>query len=121
MLGNFLARFTESPGQVVRSAAGEPMKEYWMEGSQRARNHRRYAHMRGMCFAEGIVGQVPHLGSIYDRLPSIIHMLQAALATAGCRTIDEFHTHAVLERQSPLALQDGQIHNMVPIHSVAEY
>jgi IMP dehydrogenase len=116
MMGNFLARFTESPGQVVRNAAGEPMKEYWMEGSQRARNHRRYAHTRDIFFEEGIVGQVPHLGSLYDQLPSIRHMLQAALATAGCRTMDEFHTHAVLERQSPLALQDSQIHHMVPLH-----
>jgi IMP dehydrogenase len=120
MMGNFLARFTESPGQVSRNAAGEPVKEYWMEGSRRARNHRRYAHLRALCFEEGIVGQVPHMGSIYDKLPTIMQMLQAALATAGCRTIDEFHTNAVLERQSPVALQDGQVHNMLPIHSVPE-
>jgi IMP dehydrogenase len=121
MMGNFLARFTESPGQVVRNAAGESMKEYWMEGSQRARNHRRYAQLRSMFFEEGIVGQVPHLGSMYDQLPIIVQMLQSAFATAGCRTIDEIHTHAVLERQSPLALQDGQIHSMVPLHSVGEH
>jgi IMP dehydrogenase len=121
MLGNFLARFTESPGQVIRTAAGASMKEYWMEGSQRARSHRRYAQLRQTFFAEGIVGQVPHLGSIYAKLPALLQVLQAALATAGCRTIDELHTHAVVERQSPLALQDGQIHHMTPLHNGLEH
>jgi IMP dehydrogenase len=121
MMGNFLARYTESPGQVLRNAAGESVKEYWMEGSQRARNHRRYAQLRSMFFEEGIVGQVPHLGSIYDKLPVIMQMLQAALATAGCRTLGELHTHAVLERQSAMALYDGQIHNIVPVQSVMEH
>jgi IMP dehydrogenase len=121
MMGNFLARFTESPGQIVRNAAGQSMKEYWMEGSPRARNHRRYAQLRSLFFAEGIVGQVPHLGSIYDQLPIILQMLQSAFATAGCRTVDELHTHAVLERQSPLALQDSQIHSMVPRQHIDEH
>lgn len=41
MLGNVLAHFTESPGKAIRNATGELVKEYWMEGSLRARNHRR--------------------------------------------------------------------------------
>lgn len=121
MLGNLLARFTESPGQIVRNAAGKPMKEYWMEGSQRARSHRRYAQLRDTFFAEGIVGQVPHLGSIYDKLPVMLRMLQAALATAGCCTIARLHTHAVLERQSARALQDGQVHSMVCASGMADH
>jgi IMP dehydrogenase/GMP reductase len=95
------------------------VKEYWMEGSLRARNHRRYAQLPELFFEEGIVGYVPHAGSIYDKLPVIMQMVRAALATTGCRTIDALHTHAVLERQSPVALQDSQIHGMVLDHGVS--
>jgi IMP dehydrogenase len=119
MMGNVLARFTESPGKAIRNAAGELVKEYWMEGSLRARNHRRYAQLPELFFEEGIVGYVPHAGSIYDKLPVIMQMVRAALATTGCRTIDALHTHAVLERQSPVALQDSQIHGMVLDHGVS--
>jgi len=118
MMGNVLARFTESPGKITRNATGEPVKEYWMEGSRRAHNHRRYAQLPELFFEEGIGGHVPHAGSIYDKLPVIVQMVRAALATTGCRTIDALHTHAVLERQSPVALQDSQIHGMVPVHDV---
>jgi IMP dehydrogenase/GMP reductase len=89
-----------------------------MEGSLRARNHRRYAQLPELFFEEGVVGYVPHAGSIYDKLPVIMQMVRAAFATTGCRTIDALHTHAVLERQSPVALQDGQIHGMVLDHSM---
>jgi IMP dehydrogenase / GMP reductase domain len=89
------------------------------EGSLRARNHRRYAQLPELFFEEGVVGYVPHTGSIYDKLPVLLQMVRAALATTGCRTIDTLHTHAVLERQSPVALQDSQIHDMLPVPGVS--
>jgi IMP dehydrogenase len=116
MMGNLLARFTESQGQVIQNAAGQWVKEYWMEGSMRARNHRRYAQLQQVFFEEGIAGYVPHEGSIYDQLPVLMRMLQAAMATAGCRTLAELHAHAVLELQSPQALLDSNIHDITPLH-----
>jgi IMP dehydrogenase len=112
MMGNFFARYTESQGNLVRNAAGEVVKEYWMEGSMRAHNMRRYAQTKENFFEEGISGYVPHVGSIHDKLPTIIQMLRATLATAGCRTIDELHENAVLEMQSYTALMDSQIHDI---------
>ena len=53
------------------------------------------------------------------KLPMIMQMVRAAFATTGCRTMDALHTHAVLERQSPVVLQDSQIHDMVPVHGVS--
>ena len=85
-----------------------------MEGSLRAHNMRRYAQTKENFFEEGIPGYVPHVGSIHDKLPTIIQMLSATLATAGCRTIDELHENAVLEMQSHTALMDSQIHDIVP-------
>jgi len=114
MMGNFFARYTESAGNLVRNAGGEIVKEYWMEGSAKARNTRRYAQLKDLFFEEGITGYVPHLGSIYDKLPLSLQILKATLSTAGCRTIDEFHEAAVLEMQSSTALVDSNVHDMVP-------
>ena len=114
MMGHFFAGYTESQGNLVRTAAGDIVKEYWMEGSLRAHNMRRYAQTQEHFFEEGISGYVPHIGSLHDKLPIRIQMLRATLATAGCRTIDELHEKAVLEMQSPTALMDSQIHDIVP-------
>jgi IMP dehydrogenase len=111
MLGNLLARFSESPGQVV-STRGEAWKEYWMEGSRRAANARRYAQTPGLFFEEGIEGWVPHAGSIYDELPKLALALRSALATAGCRTIAELQERAVLELQSEASLRDAAVRGM---------
>ena len=116
MMGNFFARYTESAGNLVRNAAGEIVKEYWMEGSAKASNHRRYAQLKELFFEEGITGYVPHLGSIYDKLPVVLQILRATLATAGCRTIEQLHQEAVLEMQSPGALRDSNVHDMVPMN-----
>ena len=116
MMGNFFARYTESQGSLMRNAAGEIVKEYWMEGSMRAHNMRRYAQTKENFFEEGISGFVPHVGSIFDKLPTVTHMLRATLATAGCRTIDSLHADAVLEMQSPSALMDSKIHDIVPMN-----
>jgi len=120
MLGNLLARFTESPGSLVRNAEGEIVKEYWMEGSMKARNNRRYAQLDKSFFEEGVDGHVPHEGSVYDKLPVIMQMVGASIATAGCRTLDELHDQAVLEIQSLVSLQDSEVHSMVPVHMMQE-
>ena len=116
MMGNFFARYTESAGNLMRNAAGEIVKEYWMEGSMKARNHRRYAQIKEIFFEEGISGYVPHVGSIYEKLPTVLQVLRATLATAGCRSIAELHENAVLEKQSPSALVDSKIHDIVPVN-----
>ncbi|MBM3264483.1 MAG: IMP dehydrogenase [candidate division Zixibacteria bacterium] len=79
-----------------------------------------YAQTPELFFEEGIVGQVPYAGSIYDKLPVIIQMIKSGLATGGCRTIDELHQEAHLELQSPSALQDAGIHDMIPTQSAQE-
>ena len=56
-------------------------------------------------FEEGIVGQVPHAGSVYDKLPVVMQMLRSGMATAGCPNIDALHKDAILELQSSVSLQ----------------
>lgn len=112
MMGNYFARLSESPGSL-HQINGQPMKEYWMEGSNRAKNLRRYDHQPGAFFEEGIDGYVPYAGSIYSILPVAEQRLKSTLSTAGAATIDDFHRQAVLELQSPAALGDSSVHNMI--------
>ena len=127
MLGNLLARYSESPGQIVRSGPGwsrgewsrgpegsahQEWKEYWMEGSPRAANHRRYAQTRALFIEEGVEGFVPHEGSIYDGLPRLALALRSALSTAGCHSIRELQERAVLEPQSEASLRDAAVRGM---------
>ena len=116
MMGNFFARYTEGAGNLVRNAAGEIVKEYWMEGSMKARNFRRYAQLESIFFEEGITGYVPHMGSIYDKLPVVLQILRSTMATAGCNCIEQLHSEGVLEMQSPGALGDSQVHDIVPVN-----
>ena len=112
MMGNFFARFSESPS-ATQSMNGRPVKEYWMEGSQKALNYRRYTHDPDTFFEEGVSGFVPLVGSIYDVLPIAQQQLKASLSTAGVSSIKELHDQAVLELQSSAALMDSRVHNML--------
>ena len=60
MLGRYFARFDESPSRLVR-VDGQFFKEYWGEGSQRARNWARYDQGGDkLVFEEGVDGYVPY-------------------------------------------------------------
>ena len=124
MLGNLLARFSESAGRRVRGPAGEDRKEYWMEGSERAHNMRRYSQTAGDFFAEGVEGFVPHAGSIYDGLPRLTAALRSALSTVGCATVADLQERAVLEPLSPAGLGDSAVRGMtigsLPLAPAAE-
>ncbi len=112
MMGNFFAQFAESPGRM-NNVAGKTVKEYWMEGSPRAHNYRRYSQTVNRFFEEGVEGFVPYLGSIYDFLPLTRKQLEASLSAAGASTIENFHEVAVLELQSASARKDSRIHGMM--------
>jgi len=118
MLGNLLARFDESPGETVRGRSGRDWKAYWMEGSRRAANARRYAQSASHFFEEGIEGWVPCAGSVYDGLPALGLALRSALSTAGCRSIRELQERAVLEPQSEASLRDAAVRGLEPAHAV---
>ena len=113
MMGNFFARFSESPGPLLETR-GRRVKAYWMEASAKALNYRRYYQSPATFFEEGISGFVPYEGSLYETLPSTLHKIKAAFSTAGAGSVEELHRTAVLERQSFSALNDAAIHNIQP-------
>jgi IMP dehydrogenase len=112
MMGNFFAGFSESPA-TTHQLNGKSVKKYWMEGSLKSRNYRRYANDPETFFEEGVSGYVPHIGSIYDFLSVSQQQLKATLRTIGVATIEALHQQAVLELQSPAAHLDSRVHSMV--------
>ncbi len=100
MLGRYFARFDESPSRLVR-LSGQFYKEYWGEGSSRARNWSRYDQGDDeLVFEEGVDGYVPYAGSLYDNVSMTISKLKATLASCGSATLREFHDKAVLVQVS---------------------
>jgi len=97
MLGRYFARFDESPARLVR-VGGQFFKEYWGEGSNRARNVTRYDHAGGdkLTFEEGVDGYVPYAGSLYDNVDTTIAKLKATMISCGATTLRGFHENAVL-------------------------
>jgi IMP dehydrogenase len=97
MLGRYFARFTESPSPLVR-VGGQFFKEYWGEGSARARNVTRYEPGGGskLAFEEGVDGYVPYAGSLYDNVDTTIAKLKATMISCGSTTLPQFHADAVL-------------------------
>jgi IMP dehydrogenase len=96
MLGRYFARFDESPSPLVR-VGGQFFKEYWGEGSNRARNVSRYEHSGDhLVFEEGVDGYVPYAGSLYDNVAMTIAKLKATMISCGSTTLRTFHDDAVL-------------------------
>jgi IMP dehydrogenase len=100
MLGRYFARFDESPSRLV-NVDGHFLKEYWGEGSQRARNWSRYdqhdEHGEApLVFEEGVDGYVPYAGSLYDNVSLTIAKLRATMISCGSTTLRSFHESAVL-------------------------
>jgi IMP dehydrogenase len=97
MLGRYFARFDESPSPL-RRVNGQLFKEYWGEGSQRARNWSRYGQggTDELVFEEGVDGYVPYAGSVYDSVPLTLAKLRSTLSSCGSNTLRSFHQEAVL-------------------------
>ena len=119
MMGHYFAQFTESPGRT-REINGMEVKEYWMEGSVKGYNLRRYDQTGETFFEEGIDGFVPHLGSIYDFVPISMRRLSGTMSATGASSIEEFRRLAVLEIQSPHAQSDGRVHDLIQVPGLKE-
>jgi IMP dehydrogenase len=118
MLGRYFARFDESPSRLVR-LNGQMYKEYWGEGSDRARNWTRYdqgGSSNKLHFEEGVDGYVPYAGSLYDSVALSLAKIKATMVSCGSTTLPQFHSSAVLvpisqqsylQNKSEVRLRDG--------------
>ena len=90
MLGRYFARFDESPTRKVK-INGSYMKEYWGEGSARARNWQRYdlGGAQKLSFEEGVDSYVPYAGSLKDNVGLSLSKVRSTMCNCGALTIGE--------------------------------
>lgn len=114
MLGRYFARFDESPTEKV-NINGSIMKEYWGEGSARARNWQRY-DMGGaakLSFVEGVDSYVPYAGSLRDNVAISLSKVRSTMCNCGALTIPELQQNAKLTLVSATSIVEGGAHDVV--------
>lgn len=114
MLGRYFSRFDESPTNKV-SINGQYMKEYWGEGSARARNWQRY-DMGGenkLSFEEGVDSYVPYAGSLKDNVNLSLSKVKHTMCNCGAMSIGELQKNAKITLVSATSIVEGGAHDVV--------
>ena len=114
MLGRYFARFDESPTKRV-NVNGSYMKEYWGEGSARARNWQRYdlGGKNSLSFEEGVDSLVPYAGSLKDNVALTLSKVRSTMCNCGCLTIEELQKNAKLTLVSSTSIVEGGAHEVM--------
>ena len=114
MLGRYFARFDESPSALV-NINGNYLKEYWGEGSQRARNWQRYdlGGERKLSFPEGVDSYVPYADSLKDNVALTISKIKSTMCNCGALSLEEFRKKARLTIVSPTSIVEGGAHDVI--------
>ena len=97
MLGRYFARFDESPTNKLM-VNGAYVKEYWGEGSNRARNWQRYdlGGKNDLAFEEGVDSYVAYAGSLHDNVEK--SLVQGQVHHVQLRR--DHHSRPAAERQA---------------------
>jgi len=120
MLGRYFARFEESPSAKV-NVGGTIMKEYWGEGSNRARNWQRYdlGGNTKLSFEEGVDSYVPYAGNLSDGVQRTLAKVRSTMCNCGALSIPELQEKAKLTLVSSVSIVEGGAHDVV-LKSVKE-
>ena len=114
MLGRYFARFDESPSHKV-NINGTYYKEYWGEGSARARNWQRYdlGGDKKLSFEEGVDSYVPYAGSLRDNVALTLSKVKSTMCNCGALTIADFQQKAKLTLVSATSIVEGGAHDVI--------
>ncbi|MDD7013655.1 MAG: IMP dehydrogenase [Spirochaetales bacterium] len=114
MLGRYFARFDESPTNKL-IVNGNYVKEYWGEGSNRARNWQRYdlGGKKTMAFEEGVDSYVPYAGHLHDGVGMSMSKVIHTMCNCGALTIAELQEKAKLTLVSSTTISEGSAHDVV--------
>ena len=114
MQGRYFARFDESPGRKIL-IRGNYMKEYWGEGSDRARNWQRYSEGGSdeLTFEEGVDAYVPYAGRLKDNLAVTLAKIKSTMCNCGATSIKQLHETARLTLVSATSIREGGAHDVV--------
>ena len=114
MMGRYFARFDESPTRVIKKGNAF-VKEYWGEGSNRARNWQRYDRggAKKLSFEEGVDSYIPYAGSLKDNLAITVAKIKSTMCNCGCISIPELHEKARLTLVSQISIVEGGAHDVI--------
>lgn len=114
MLGRYFARFDESPTQK-RTVSGTVVKEYWGEGSNRARNWGRYdlGGEKKLQFEEGVDSYVPYAGPLKENVAKTCAKIKATMCNCGALSIAELQQKAKLTLVSATSIVEGGAHDVI--------
>ena len=114
MLGRYFSRFDESPTNKVK-INGQYMKEYWGEGSARARNWQRYdlGGDKKLSFEEGVDSYVPYAGSLKDNVAISLAKVKSTMCNCGALSIPELQKKAKLTLVSATSIVEGGAHDVI--------
>ena len=113
MLGRYFARFDESPTPKVM-VNGAYMKEYWGEGSNRARNWQRYdlGGSSKLTFEEGVDSYVTYAGPLHDNVEASLYKVKSTMCNCGVTNIPDLHQNAKLTLVSAVSIVEGGAHDV---------
>lgn len=114
MLGRYFSRFEESPTRKVM-INGSFMKEYWGEGSSRARNWQRYdlGGATKLSFEEGVDSYVPYAGHLKDNVAITLYKIKSTMCNCGALSIPELQSKAKLTLVSATSIVEGGAHDVL--------
>lgn len=114
MLGRYFARFDEAPGARL-NLNGNYVKEYWGEGSNRARNWQRYdmGGDRELSFEEGVDSYVPYAGKLSDNIRQSLQKVKSTMCNCGVLNLKDLRDNAKLTLVSATSIVEGGAHDVI--------
>ncbi len=114
MMGRYFARFDESPSKKLM-VGGNYVKEYWGEGSNRARNWQRYdmGGTNSLKFEEGVDSYVPYAGKLKDNLEITLGKIKSTMCSCGVTKIDDLKAKARITLVSSTSIIEGGAHDVI--------
>ena len=114
MLGRYFARFDEAPSNKL-VVNGNYVKEYWGEGSNRARNWQRYdlGGKKSLSFEEGVDSYVPYAGHLHDGISVTLRKITHTMCNCGALSIAELQKKAKLTLVSQTTISEGSAHDVI--------
>ncbi|MBR2868607.1 MAG: IMP dehydrogenase [Clostridia bacterium] len=114
MLGRYFARFDESPTNKLM-VNGVYVKEYWGEGSNRARNWQRYdlGGKSKLSFEEGVDSYVTYAGSLSDNVAKSLYKVKSTMCNCGVTNIPDLQKNAKLTVVSATSIVEGGYHDVM--------
>ncbi len=114
MLGRYFARFDESPTNKL-IINGTYVKEYWGEGSNRARNWQRYdlGGKTKLSFEEGVDSYVTYAGPLKDNVAKSLYKVKSTMCNCGVTNIPDLQKNAKLTVVSSTSIVEGGYHDVM--------